>query len=158
MTALDLIRTVTGTVEPFSSEPYRIVNGALVYVARGAEELDLYNKGLKDIRCRLPTGLKKLYLNGNQIKEIQPGVLPKGLKKLWLNGNQIKEIRPSVLPAGLKRLALNRNPLVKIWPKALPVSLERLELYGVQAAPGLICVVQAELPRCKTYATDITYR
>jgi len=80
------------------------------------EFIDLRFQNLEELPSWLAekTQVKKLYLNGNNLKTIDPGVLKKleNLEVLLLNNNFIGDVKwINALPISLKEISINNNAL-----------------------------------------------
>ncbi|KAJ1527057.1 hypothetical protein ONE63_008598 [Megalurothrips usitatus] len=83
--------------------------GAITELDLSACELDAIPDGVLD---GLP-GLRRLYLDGNNLVVVDKGVLPRGLHHLDLSGNQIRNAPTAVISSlrNLTKLELSENPI-----------------------------------------------
>ena len=79
------------------------------------ESLCLQGNRLRAFPARLPSQLKRLFIENNEITSIPEGVLPPTLEYLCAPWNKIAEI-PSMWPPALRGLYLGSNQLTTLKP------------------------------------------
>ena len=106
----------------------------------------LTDRSIGDL-SKLPSTLRVLQLNGNNLTTLDVAALPRGLQGLYLRKAHLSKLDLTKLPPKLDYLGLEDNNLSTVNLNALPASLKFISLNGNQ----LRSVNLSKVPRSMSY-------